>query len=134
MYKKKKNDFLVILISFLGIVLIFSSTTFCYASLGEIITGADDFIHNGVADNSYTIEGNHLQSMSDLLYNTLFIIAIVVAVIIGMIIAIQFMTASASEKAKVKETLVPYVAGCIVIFGAFGIWKLIVELLSSASS
>ena len=72
--------------------------------------------------------------MSDLLYNTLFIIAIVVAVIIGMIIAIQFMTASASEKAKVKETLVPYVAGCIVIFGAFGIWKLIVELLSSASS
>ena len=93
MDKIKKNKLLIILISFISIVCIFSNTTSCYASLGEIISGADDFIYNGVADNSYTIEGNHLQSMSDLLYNTLFIIAIVVAVIIGMVIAIQFMTA-----------------------------------------
>ena len=134
MDKIKKNKLLIILISFISIVCIFSNTTSCYASLGEIISGADDFIQNGVDDDSYTIEDDHLQPMSDLLYNTLFIIAIVVAVIIGMVIAIQFMTASASEKAKVKETLVPYIAGCIVIFGAFGIWKLVVEILRSASS
>ena len=37
---------------------------------------------------------------------------------------------SVSEKANVKETLIPYIAGCIVIFGAFGIWKLVVTIMS----
>ena len=70
--------------------------------------------------------------MSDLIYNLLLIIAIVVAVIVGLVIGIQFMTGSVAQKAKVKETLIPYIAGCIVIFGAFGIWKLVVEILSQA--
>ena len=38
------------------------------------------------------------------------------------------------EKVKVKETLIPYVAGCIIIFGAFTIWKVVVEVLKSAPS
>ena len=41
------------------------------------------------------------------------------------------MTGSVSQKAKIKETLIPYIAGCIVIFGAFGIWKLVVTIMSS---
>ena len=53
------------------------------------------------------------------------------AVIIGMVIGIQFMTASVEEKAKIKESLVPYVVGCVVVFGAFGIWKLAVTVLSA---
>ena len=40
------------------------------------------------------------------------------------------MTDSAAEKAKTKEMLIPYIAGCIVVFGAFGIWKLVVNLLT----
>ena len=38
------------------------------------------------------------------------------------------MISSVEEQAKIKELLVPYVAGCIVIFGAFGIWKLAVNI------
>ena len=133
MDKIKKNKFLVILISFISIVFIFSNSTSCYA-LGAIITGGDNFIQSGVTDTTPTIEEDDLHEMSNLLYSSLLIIAIVVAVIIGMIIGIKFMTASASEKAKVKETLVPYIAGCIVAFGAFAIWKLVVELLGSAVS
>ena len=41
------------------------------------------------------------------------------------------MTGSVAEKAQVKETLIPYVAGCVVIFGAFGIWKLIIEIMKA---
>lgn len=48
--------------------------------------------------------------------------------IVGTILGIQFMIASAEEKAKVKETLVPYIVGCIVIFGAFTIWSIVVNL------
>ncbi len=41
------------------------------------------------------------------------------------------MAGSVEQKAKVKDSLVPYIVGCIVIFGAFGIWKLVLTLLES---
>ena len=60
----------------------------------------------------------------------LFIVAIITAVIVGLVIAIKFITGSVIEKAEVKETLTPYIAGCVVVFGAFGIWKLVVTILN----
>lgn len=96
----------------------------------DIITGADDFIQSGIKDTNETIDETGLKNMSDLLYNALLVIAIVAAVIVGLVIGIQFMTGSVAQKAKVKETLIPYVTGCIVVFGAFGIWKLVVGILS----
>ena len=48
--------------------------------------------------------------------------------IVGTIIGIQFMVASAEDKAKVKEALVPYIIGCAVIFGAFTIWSIVVNI------
>lgn len=59
-----------------------------------------------------------------------FIVAVCLSVIIGAILGIQFMMASAEDKAKVKEALVPYFVGCIVVFGSYGIWRLCVSLLS----
>ena len=41
------------------------------------------------------------------------------------------MIASAEDKAKIKEAMIPYVLGCIVIFGAFGIWKLAITILNN---
>jgi len=70
--------------------------------------------------------------MSDIIFNVLLIIGIVIAVIWGMFIAIKFITGSVEEKAEVKKTLIPYVAGCVVLFGAFTIWKIVVTILQSA--
>lgn len=124
-----KITFLIITL----ICIIFTLTTSTYAfSISDIFTGADDFIQSGIKDQNPTIDDSNLQDMSNLLYNTLLIIAIVVAVIVGLVIGIQFMTGSVEQKAKIKETLIPYIAGCIVIFGAFGIWKLVVEILIKA--
>ena len=39
------------------------------------------------------------------------------------------MTQSVEEQAKVKETLIIYAVGCIVTFGAFGIWKMVIEIM-----
>ena len=70
-----------------------------------------------------------MRDLSNDLYNILLVVGIVIALIIGMILGIQFMTGSVEQKAKVKDSLIPYVAGCVVIFGAFGIWKLVVTLM-----
>lgn len=39
----------------------------------------------------------------------------------------QFITGSIEGKAKIKEALVPYIIGCIVVFGAFFIWRTLVN-------
>ena len=64
------------------------------------------------------------------IWGLLFPLGIAVTVIVGGVLGIKFMLASAEDKAKVKESLVPYVVGCVVIYGAFGIWKLTIEIFS----
>ena len=75
------------------------------------------------------IKQEDLKKVSDIVYNILLIIGIVVAVIVGLILGIKFMTGSVEQKAQVSETLMPYVVGCIVVFGAFGIWRVILNIL-----
>lgn len=101
--------------------------------------GANGFLEAGKDATHDTSAGDYkseakldetqLKATSDFIYNLLLAIAMVVAVIVGLVIGIRFMTASVEEKAKIKELLVPYVVGCTVIFGAFGIWSLTVNVL-----
>lgn len=98
-------------------------------SVDDIISGADGFVQNGTGSQPMNI--NAMKTMSDTIYNVLLVLAIVVAVIVGLVIGVKFMTGSVSEKAQVKETLIPYIAGCVVIFGAFAIWKFVVEIMKT---
>ena len=70
--------------------------------------------------------------MNDL-YSIVFPLGVAVTVIVGVVLGIKFMLASAEDKAKVKESMVPYVVGCIVIYGAFAIWKISIQLFSALS-
>lgn len=58
-----------------------------------------------------------------------YLYGIAVAIIIGLVLGIQFMAGSVEQKAKVKDSLIPYIVGCVVIFGAFGIWKIVLTVL-----
>ena len=98
-------------------------------TIGEITGEAQSFISTGNAQ-SVGFNENNLQNGSNTLFNILLGIGLAAAVIIGAYLGVKFMLASAEDKAKVKESLVPYFAGCIIIFGAFTIWKLAVVLLS----
>lgn len=128
----RKKVFKVFLLLNIIVLCTFSSTmSYTYASqLGDIVTGAQDFIEKGDPDKAIGEES--IKKMSDILYNVLLVIAVLVAVGIGIYIGIQFMTGGIEQKAKIKETLIPYIAGCIVVFGAFTIWKLVVTILQSA--
>lgn len=129
---KRINTFKCIFICLINIIIILSNISYCYG-FSEIIGGGKDFIQAGVEDDHVTIKEDELKKMSDIIYNTLLVLAIIIAVIIGMVIGINFMTAGVTEKAKIKETIIPYIAGCIVIFGAFLIWKLVVIILRNAT-
>ena len=40
------------------------------------------------------------------------------------------MTAGIDKKVEVKQALFPYFISCIVLFGAFGIWKLVITIMN----
>lgn len=92
----------------------------------EIIKEGNLFIQSGTEE---TIKQDKVQQASTTLYNVLLSIGMFATIAIGVYLGIKFMSSSADDKAKVKEALIPYIVGCIVIFGAFGIWKLLITLL-----
>ena len=118
----------------LVLIITFISSIFCFQSsyaTSDIIKEGKDFLEAG-STTVTVLNTTTLKSTSDYIYNTLLTLAIIVAVIVAMILGIQFMVASADEKAKVKEALMPFVVGCIVVFGSFTIWKTIVIIGNSA--
>lgn len=94
-------------------------------SLDDLITDGNRFLSTGTLN----IDQNALQNFSGTMFNILLAVGVVVAVIVGAVIGIKLMTSSVEEQADAKKLLVPYVVGCIVVFGAFGIWKLVVTIL-----
>ncbi len=121
---------IIISIIMLLITLFSMQYSISYASTfsGDVIGGADDFIKDGTDSK---ISSENIKKLSDNIYNILLIIGVVIATIVGAILGIQFITGSVEQKSKIKESLIPYFVGCVVIFGAFGIWKLAVILLGS---
>ena len=132
MSKRIIRKTLIILFVILLSILTFNTNFVQASSISDVIGGAQEFINSGIEDDSPAIDEDNLVDMSNMVYNALLVIATIIAVIVGLVIAIQFMTGSVEQKAKVKETLIPYIAGCIVIFGAFGIWKIVVSILNQA--
>lgn len=57
-------------------------------------------------------------------------VGVVVAVVILLVLGIKYMMGSASEKAEYKTTMIPYLVGAILIFGASAITKVVVGLAS----
>lgn len=102
----------------------------------DMYNEADSFIDAGKdgSQNNQIIMGNisagSVKSIINDIYNILFPLAVVITVIVGGILGIKFMLASAEDKAKIKESLVPYIIGCAVIYGAFGIWKVAITIFS----
>ena len=97
------------------------------ASIGEIMKDSDEFLTKGNPVET-TIDEGQLQDTSKFLFGVLLAIGIAVMMIVGTIIGIKFMIASAEEKAKVKEALIPFIVGSAVILGAFTIWSTVVKI------
>ena len=122
-----KNRILKIMLILLCIINAFSFFPVrIYAADGidDAITGADNFLAKGTTK----IDESKLKKTRDNIYNSLLVSGVALTVIIGGALGIKFMLASAEDKAKIKAGFVPYIVGCIVIYGAFGIWKIFLAL------
>lgn len=76
---------------------------------GEITPGSLSATYSGTAD--ITNIGQKIMGI----VNT---IGTIVAVVVLMVLGIKYMMGSAEEKAEYKKTMIPYIIGAILIFGA----------------
>ena len=105
----------------------------------DIFSSGDKFIQKGkeqaTSSNQQSggsvISDKEIKEANSDIFNILLSVGIVLAVLVGGVLGVKFMIASAEDKAKIKEAMIPYVLGCIVIFGAFGIWKLAITILNN---
>lgn len=125
--KKYKKLLINIMVIFIILFNLFMPNAYA-GPLQDIMNRADGFVNNG-ENGENVINTNALKEGSNTLYNVLLVIGIAVAFIWGIVLGIQFITGSLGEKADVKKNLIVYLVGCVIIFGAFGIWRLLLQLL-----
>lgn len=103
----------------------YSSTA---SSVDDIIKSANAFLQ--VGEDSNIIDTSRLQTVSKFVSGVLLTIAIAITVISAAIMGIKFMTESVEDKAKIKESMTPWVIGILVAFGAFAIWQVTINIMS----
>lgn len=99
---------------------------------GDIISQGDKFLEDG-KNQDEPIDGKETKEEFDKIYNILLALGIILSVLVGAVLGIKYMFGSIEEQVKVKETLFPYLIGCIVIFSAFVIWRVVVNIFSAVS-
>lgn len=100
----------------------------------QIFSTGENFINNGKSASDQqgeeVLNTSGIKQASTDIYTILLALGVVLAVIVGGILGIQLMWGSIEQQVKAKEMLMPYAVGCIVTFGAFGLWKLAVTIFS----
>ena len=97
--------------------------------LEQSMTDADKFIEDGSNDKIDDL--SNFQTQFGDIYNIVLQIGVGLAVIVGIVLGVKFILSSVEGKAEVKKMLITYVVSCVVIFGSFGIWKIVVTILQT---
>lgn len=118
----------IISIIIISILLTFNIPLYSKA-LESVIESGNDFL-NLDSENVITMtpEEDKLQNISDSVSGVLLTIAVAVTLISVVIMGINFIIQSVEEKAKIKESMIPWVIGIFVSFGAYGIWKITMQI------
>lgn len=124
----KTKTFKIICI-ILVIINILASTANAF-TISDIVNKGKDFIKSGTGEK---VREDRVSSLSSSILSILQFIAIVVAVAMIAILGIKYITGSVEMQADIKKTLVPYMMGALMAFGAFTIWKIVISVLESTN-
>ena len=119
--------FIMMLTSFFSIANVYASLT-----VDDIFAKGDEFLQRGEEENknsSAGIKEDVLKSNQKWMYNLFFGFGLTIAVGVGIVLGIQYVMGSVEKKADLKQALIGYLFACLILFGAFGIWKIVVNIL-----
>ena len=114
---KKLTKILTIIL--LVAIMLTVQTVVVKATYSEQVDGLFDVEAEGT-DNIMNVGGNIVSIVTT--------IGIIVAVVVLLVLGIKYMMGSASEKAEYKKTMIPYLVGALLIFGASAIAKAVIAI------
>lgn len=117
---------LILIVLQVATINIFADTT-----LANIIKSGDEFVKSGKVNDTLENGEEIVQSVSNRVASIFLTVGIIASVIVVAVLGIKFMIGSVEEKAEIKKSLVPFIVGIVIIFGAFTIWSIVVQLLQS---
>jgi len=100
-------------------------------SFDDVIGAGNDFLNQGSSSTAAAPTEERLRPISNAVSNILLTIAFGVTLISAAIMAINFTIQSVEDKAKIKESMVPWIIGIFVSFGAYGIWRIVMSVFYS---
>lgn len=125
----------IILVLLISILLIFSIPIYSNASgetekstLDTIISSGDSFLDDGNDSLAATPSESSLKKLSNTVSGILLTIAVAVTLISAAVMGINFVVQSVEDKAKIKESMVPWIIGIFISFGAYGIWRITMSI------
>lgn len=122
---KTKNK--IIIISIISTVLFLCSPTYSKAfSFSSLMGDAQGFLEQG--NGSQPISEDGLKNISNTVSGILLTIAVAVTFISIAAMGISFAIQTVEDKAKIKESMVPWIIGVFISFGAYGIWKFVMGI------
>ena len=119
----KKLSKILSIILFVAIIMTMFTTI---VRAGEDSTGTVDTLFSGGSADTTRITGVGANIVS-----IITTIGIIVAVVVLLVLGIKYMMGSASEKAEYKKTMIPYLIGALLIFGASAIAKAVIAVSES---
>ena len=119
----------VITVIIISVLLIFNIPIYSNA-LDSVLSAGKDFINEGNSGTGITLtdKESKIKEISNTVSSILLTIAFGVTLVSGIIMGINFIMQSVEEKAKIKESMMPWIIGIIISFGAYGIWKLVMGI------
>ena len=118
------------IVSIITLMLLISMAFMGTMSMASDATGVIDSITKG----GNTPGQDKIQNLGNNIVNIITTIGIVVAVVVLLILGIKYMMGSAQEKAEYKKTMIPYLVGALLIFGASAIAKVVVSVTAGLTS
>ena len=129
--EKMKKTLKLILLILISIILVFNIPLYSIATdggnltLDGIITNGNSFLEIPTEDGLVSApDESELQTLSNAVSGILLTIAVGVTLISAVVMGINFVVQSVEDKAKIKESMVPWIIGIVITFGAYGIWKI----------
>lgn len=124
--KRNFNRIKVSIIAILILFVIVFPKSVIAADLGEMISQAESFIKEGKDGNG--VDPGEIAEEFVPLGQLLTMIGMGVMVAVTTYMGIKYLTASPEGQAKLKQQLIGLVVAGIVIFGAYYIWSLVIDI------
>ena len=138
MKKISKIMQVVLIIAIIALTGVFQSNVYAAEkkaediSINDIMDAGSDWINKGktAGENSKTTPEAFVEQLIGI-GQILVAVGIVTILVVTVIMAIRWITATPDKQAKLKEQLIGLVIATVVIFGAVGIWNLVRGIMSN---